>query len=85
MEADQVPKYLNSPETPIYSKSRTVYGLNVTKPFLRKGRVRLLVEGYFDFAQVLQECRLPVVATCGDGSDDAAGADSCGVSCRRWC
>jgi DNA primase len=65
MDADQVPKYLNSPETPIYSKSRTLYGLNHTKPFLRKAGFVVLVEGYFDFAQVLQECRLPVVATCG--------------------
>ncbi len=65
MEADQVPKYLNSPETPIYSKSRTVYGLNVTKPLLRKAGFVVIVEGYFDFAQVMQESRLPVVATCG--------------------
>jgi len=65
MDADQVPKYLNSPETPIYSKSRTLYGLNHTKPLLRKTGFVVLVEGYFDFAQVLQECRLPVVATCG--------------------
>jgi DNA primase len=65
MEKDQVPKYLNSPETPIYSKSRTLYGLNHTKPLLRKSGFVVLVEGYFDFAQVLQECRLPVVATCG--------------------
>jgi DNA primase len=65
MDPDQVPKYLNSPETPIYSKSRTLYGLNHTKPLLRKAGFVVLVEGYFDFAQVLQECRLPVVATCG--------------------
>lgn len=65
MDPDQVPKYLNSPETPIYSKSRTLYGLNHTKPLLRKTGFVVLVEGYFDFAQVLQECRLPVVATCG--------------------
>jgi DNA primase len=65
MDADQVPKYLNSPETPIYSKSRTVYGLNVTKPLVRKAGFAVLVEGYFDFAQVMQESRLPVVATCG--------------------
>src|SRR6476659_10080459 len=31
LEADQQPKYLNSPETPIYTKSRTLYGLNLTK------------------------------------------------------
>ena len=31
MEKDQQPKYLNSPETTIYTKSRTLYGLNLTK------------------------------------------------------
>ena len=65
MDPDQVPKYLNSPETPIYTKGRTLYGLNHTKPFLRKAGFVVLVEGYFDFAQVLQECKLPVVASCG--------------------
>ena len=65
LDADQVPKYLNSPETPIYTKSRTLYGLNVTKGNLRKGNFALIVEGYFDFAQVHQAGGLPVVATCG--------------------
>ena len=65
LEADQVPKYLNSPETPIYTKSRTLYGLNLTKGQLRKGNFALIVEGYFDFAQVHQAGGLPVVATCG--------------------
>ena len=65
LEADQVPKYLNSPETPIYSKSRTLYGLNLTKTHLRKGNFALIVEGYFDFAQVHQAGGFPVVATCG--------------------
>lgn len=65
LEADQVPKYLNSPETPIYTKSRTLYGLNLTKGNLRKGNFALIVEGYFDFAQVHQAGGFPVVATCG--------------------
>ncbi len=65
LEADQVPKYLNSPETPIYTKSRTLYGLNLTKGHLRKGNFALIVEGYFDFAQVHQAGGFPVVATCG--------------------
>jgi DNA primase len=65
LDADQVPKYLNSPETPIYSKSRTLYGLNLTKGHLRKGNFALIVEGYFDFAQVHQAGGFPVVATCG--------------------
>ena len=65
LEADQQPKYLNSPETPIYTKSRTLYGLNLTKGDLRKGNFALIVEGYFDFAQVYQAGGFPVVATCG--------------------
>ena len=65
LEADQVPKYLNSPETPIYTKSRTLYGLNLTKAQLRKGNFALIVEGYFDFGQVFQAGGFPVVATCG--------------------
>ncbi len=65
LEAGQVPKYLNSPETPIYTKSRTLYGLNLTKGELRKTNFAIVVEGYFDFAQVYQAGGLPVVATCG--------------------
>jgi DNA primase len=65
LERDQLPKYLNSPETPIYSKSRTLYGLNLTKAGVRASRMAVIVEGYFDFAQVFQASGVPVVATCG--------------------
>jgi DNA primase len=66
MDADQGgPKYLNSPETPIYSKSRTLYGLHLTKAGIRKLGYAVLVEGYFDFAQVFQSDAAPVVASCG--------------------
>lgn len=65
LDADQAPKYLNSPETPIYIKSRTLYGLNLTKADIRKAGFAIIVEGYFDFAQVYQAGGLPVVATCG--------------------
>jgi DNA primase len=65
LDRDQVPKYLNSPETPIYSKSRTLYGLSLTKADVRKAGFAVIVEGYFDFAQVFQAGGLPVVATCG--------------------
>src|SRR4029077_11243032 len=64
-EADQQPKYLNSPETPIYSKSRTLYGLNYSKAAIRKLSYAVLVEGYFDVAQLLQAGISPVVASCG--------------------
>jgi DNA primase len=65
IEADQVPKYLNSPETAIYTKGRTLYGLNLTKASIRKLGYVVLVEGYFDFAQVFQSGAAPVVASCG--------------------
>ena len=65
MEKDQQPKYLNSPETPIYAKGRTLYGLNLTKADIRRLGYAVLVEGYFDFAQLLQAGVTPVVASCG--------------------
>jgi DNA primase len=65
LAADQQPKYLNSPETPIYSKGRTLYGLHLTKGLVRKLGYAVLVEGYFDFAQVYQTQAAPVVASCG--------------------
>ena len=65
MEADQGPKYLNSPETPIYSKGRTLYGLHLTRADVRRAGMAVLVEGYFDFAQAWQAGIAPVVATCG--------------------
>src|SRR5687767_12363171 len=65
VEPDQQPKYLNSPETPIYSKGRTLYGLNLSKAAVRQGGFVVLVEGYFDFAQVYQAGFQGVVASCG--------------------
>ncbi|HYM24271.1 MAG TPA: DNA primase [Vicinamibacterales bacterium] len=65
MDEGQNPKYLNSPETPIYSKSRTLYGLNLTKNLIRKADFAVLVEGYFDFAQLFQSEAAPAVASCG--------------------
>jgi DNA primase len=65
LEPGQVPKYLNSPETPIYTKGRTLYGLDVTKGAVRTHNYCVLVEGYFDLAQVWQAGVHPVVASCG--------------------
>ncbi|MBZ5556090.1 MAG: DNA primase [Acidobacteriia bacterium] len=66
MDPDQGgPKYLNSPETPIYSKGRTLYGLSLTKSPIRKAGYAVLVEGYFDFAQMFQSQAAPAVASCG--------------------
>lgn len=68
--ADQQPKYLNSPETPLYSKGRVLYGLHLTKQAVREGGHVVLVEGYFDFAQALQAGVRPVAATCGTALTD---------------
>jgi DNA primase len=65
MEPEQQPKYLNSPETPVYSKGRTVYGLHVTRHDIRRQGYAVLVEGYFDFAQAWQAGITTVAATCG--------------------
>jgi DNA primase len=65
MLSDQVPKYLNSPETPVYSKSRTLYGLHLSKGAVREAGVAVIVEGYFDFAQAWQAGVPHTVATCG--------------------
>ena len=66
MDDDQGgPKYLNSPETPIYSKSRILYGLHLTKAQVRKSGFAVVVEGYFDFAQLFQSQAAPAVASCG--------------------
>jgi DNA primase len=65
MDAGQVPKYLNSPETPIYTKGRTLYGLHLSKAAIAKARLAVMVEGYFDVGQCLQAGITNVVASSG--------------------
>ena len=65
LQADQPAKYLNSPETAIYSKARTLYGLHLSKRAIREAGYAILVEGYFDLAQAVQAGVAPVVACCG--------------------
>jgi DNA primase len=65
MESGQQPKYLNSPETPIYVKGRTLYGLHLSKSAITKAKHAVMVEGYFDFAQAYQAGITNVVASSG--------------------
>jgi DNA primase len=65
MEAGQQPKYLNSPETPIYVKGRTLYGLNLSRTAITRAKHAVMVEGYFDVAQALQAGITNVVASSG--------------------
>lgn len=62
---DAEPKYLNSPETPLYSKGKLLYGLNFTKDAVRQEGAAILVEGYTDFSSLYQAGFTNVVASLG--------------------
>src|SRR5882762_6391747 len=62
---DDQPKYLNSPETPIYSKSNVLYHLDRAKDALRRADFAVLVEGYMDAIAVARAGISNVVASCG--------------------
>ena len=65
MEEGQQPKYLNSPETPIYVKGKTLYGLHLSRSAIAKAKYAVMVEGYFDVAQAIQAGITNVVASSG--------------------
>src|SRR5277367_5389029 len=62
---DDMPKYMNSPETPIYTKSNVLYHLDRAKEKLRKSYFGILVEGYMDAIAVARAGITNVVASCG--------------------
>lgn len=62
---DGEPKYLNSPESPLYTKSRHLYGLFQAKDALRHQNLAILVEGYMDLLALRARGVEPVVATLG--------------------
>ena len=62
---DEQPKYLNSPETPTYSKSNVLYHLDRAKDALRRQDFAILVEGYMDAIAVARVGISNVVASCG--------------------
>ena len=62
---DDQPKYLNSPETPIYSKSNVLYHLDRAKDAIRRQDFAILVEGYMDAIAVARAGISNVVASCG--------------------
>jgi DNA primase len=62
---DALPKYLNSPETPVYNKRRSLYGLNRARGNCRKMGSIHVVEGYFDMLSMHQFGLENTVATLG--------------------
>jgi len=64
-EKNDIAKYLNSPETSLYQKSNTLYGLHITKDDIRKSNYAILVEGYMDLLQLYQAGIKSVVSVSG--------------------
>src|SRR3954462_11902201 len=64
------PKYLNSPETPIYSKGRVLFNLDKAKDMIRKSGYAILVEGQMDCISVYAADRHNVIASSGTAFTD---------------
>lgn len=61
----QAPKYINSPETEVYRKSRVLYGLNWARADIQRRDTAVVVEGYLDVIAMHQAGATHTVATCG--------------------
>ncbi|WP_336991610.1 DNA primase [Leucobacter sp. VD1] len=83
---DNGPKYLNTPESPVYHKSQVLYGLDLAKKAISRGKRAIVVEGYTDVMACHLAGEEAAVATCGTAfgkdhiavlrrimGDDAAG------------
>ena len=62
---DSLPKYINSPESPVYRKSEVLFGLDLAKKGMREQGSAIIVEGYFDHLALYRAGYTNVVATCG--------------------
>jgi DNA primase len=62
---DSLPKYINSPETAVYHKGKTLYGLYQARDAMRHSGEALVVEGYFDVLALHRAGFAGAVATCG--------------------
>jgi DNA primase len=69
--SENAPKYLNSPETPIYHKGGILYGLNWSKSAIRREGSALVVEGYMDYVSLAGRGIENVVAGMGTAMTEA--------------
>tara|TARA_B110000196_G_scaffold99523_1_gene86514 strand:- start:119 stop:1882 length:1764 start_codon:yes stop_codon:yes gene_type:complete len=70
IKKDENAKYINSSETPLYNKSKVLYGLHQTKEHISTLNNAIIVEGYFDFLQLFQAGIKNVVAVSGTSFTD---------------
>ncbi len=80
LRPEDEPKYLNSPETPLFNKSATLYGLHLAKKAIIDSRVAVIVEGYTDVIACHQAGVKNVVATLGTALTSQHVAEL-----RRYC
>lgn len=62
---ESLPKYINSPETQIYTKGKNLFGLNYAKDSIREKDYCVIVEGYFDVITPMQEGFFNIVSSSG--------------------
>jgi len=63
--SDKLAKYINSPESVLYKKSKVLYGIDLAREHIRRTRQAILVEGYFDVIGLHQAGVKNAVAVCG--------------------
>jgi DNA primase len=80
---DGRPKYLNSPETPVYNKGKTLYGLSQNKEAIRRAGRGFVVEGYMDLLALAQSDIDQVVATLGTALTEDHVRQLRGL-CKDW-
>lgn len=73
MEADATPKYLNSPDTVLYRKSRVLYGLHVARSAIKDDGFVVLVEGYMDVLSLYQAGIRNAIAASGTALTEEHG------------
>lgn len=71
LDKDGLPKYLNSPQTGLFDKSKLLFGLHLAKRHIREARQAVIVEGYMDMIQAYQAGYTNVVAQMGTALTEA--------------
>ncbi|MEM6284504.1 MAG: toprim domain-containing protein, partial [Chloroflexota bacterium] len=80
LDPDDKPKYMNSPQTPVFDKSKLLFGLDLAKDTIRDGETAVIVEGYMDAITAYQAGFTNVVAQMGTAMTDT----QLGLIAPKW-